>query len=162
MNNDCINTKIEKALKDKNIIKIMNKASKSFSQQLDPDTIYTCQINALWKAFKNFKPEKNTKFTTYLYNGVFIECIKEVKFNSKSNFAKGKLHENIASRDNENLIIEILDELKNDEEKSLIIDKMSNMTINEMADKRNSNRETVRKNLNKLIKRIRKNFISCV
>ena len=61
---DSIDTKIEKALRDKNITKIMHKASKSFSCRLDPDEIYTCQINALWKSFQNFKPDFGTKFTT--------------------------------------------------------------------------------------------------
>ena len=59
-----LNTKIEQALNNKDIVKIMNKASQRFNSQLDRDTIHTCQINALWKSFVNFKPEKNTKFTT--------------------------------------------------------------------------------------------------
>lgn len=158
---DCINTKIENALKDKNIVKIMNKASNSFRKQLDPDIIYTCQINALWRAFVNFNPEKNTKFTSYLFNGVFIECIKEVKFINKLKSNK-KLHENIPRNQIDYLIVDILDELDNQEDKSLIIDKISNLTIEEMAKKRNSNRETTRKKLNKAIKKVKKSFVSCV
>ena len=159
--NDCINTEIEKALSDKNIIKIMNKASNSFKKQLDSDSIYTCQINALWKAFVNFKPEKKTKFTTYLYNGVFIECIKELKFINKSK-ANKKLHNNIPKDNIDYLIVDILDELKSEEDKSLIIDKINNLTIEEMAKKRNSNRETTRKKLNKAINKVKKSFVSCV
>ena len=34
----CINTKIENALQDTNIVKIMNKASKRFRNKLDKDT----------------------------------------------------------------------------------------------------------------------------
>lgn len=154
---DCVNTKIENALKDKNIVNIMNKASRSFMKQLDEDTIYTCKINALWKAFVNFKPEKNTKFTTYLYNGVYIECIKEVKFQNKSK-AKSKLHDNIMNNSNPYLLIDILDEFDNEYDKELILDKIKNMTIDEMAKKRNSNRETTRKRLKKLIKKLQKNF----
>jgi DNA-directed RNA polymerase specialized sigma24 family protein len=159
---DCINTKIEKALQNKDVVKIMNKASNGFRKQLDEDIIYTCQINALWKSFLNFKPEKNTKFTTYLYNGVFIECIKEVKFKNKSRFATGKMHDNISSKDTSSMMVDILDELSTEEEKSLVLDKMSNMTIDEMATKRNSNRETTRKKLNKALRKIRKKFSSCV
>lgn len=145
---DCINTKIEKALKDKNIVNIMNKASRSFSKQLNDDSIYTCQINALWKAFVNFKPEKNTKFTTYLYNGVFIECIKELKFLNKfSKIYRKKLHNNISENDTSQIMIEIIDELDTEEEISLIMDKLANMTIEEMSKKRNMNRETTRKKL---------------
>jgi DNA-directed RNA polymerase specialized sigma24 family protein len=154
---ECIDTKIENALKDKNIVNIMNKASKSFMRQLDEDTIYTCKLNALWKAFINFKPEKKTKFTTYLYNGVYIECIKEIKFKNKSK-AKSKLHENIVIKDNQYLLTDILDEFDNHYDKELIMDKIKNMTIDEMAKKRNTNRETTRKKLKKLVSKLQKNF----
>jgi DNA-directed RNA polymerase specialized sigma24 family protein len=157
MNQDCIDLKIENALKDKNIVNIMNKASKSFMRQLDEDTIYTCKLNALWKSFINFKPEKKTKFTTYLYNGVYIECIKEIKFKNKSK-AKNKLHENIVTKDNQYLLIDILDEFDNDYDKELIMDKINNMTIDEMSKKRNTNRETTRKKLKKLVNKLQKNF----
>jgi len=159
---DCINTKIEKALKDKNIVNIMNKASRSFSKQLDDDSIYTCQINALWKAFVNFKPEKNTKFTTYLYNGVFIECIKELKFLNKfSKIYRKKLHNNISENDTSQIMIEIIDELDTEEEISLIMDKLANMTIEEMSKKRNMNRETTRKKLKNTMSKL-KNKLSNV
>lgn len=153
-----IDIKIEAALKDTNIVKIMNKSSQRFRNQLDPDDIYTCQINALWKCFLNFREDKNTKFTTYLFNGVFIECLKQIKFNNKhERFKNRKLHSNITQSLNENIMLEILDEAKNEEEKSLIIDKYNNMTIKEMAAKRNSNRETVRKKLKNVLNRIKKN-----
>jgi DNA-directed RNA polymerase specialized sigma subunit len=153
-----IDEKIENALNDSNITKIMHKASNGFRNQLDPDEIYTCQINALWKAFLNFNPEKNVKFTTYLYNGVFIECLKELKFHNKNKRLNcRKLHENISQNSNPTFMIDILDEAKNEEEKSFIIDKYCNLTIKEMAKKRKSNRETVRKKLKSTLNRIRKN-----
>lgn len=159
MSTDCINTKIEKALQDKNIVKIMNKASNSFCKRLDPDAIYTCQINALWKAFKNFKQEKNTKFTTYLYSGVVIECIKEIKFIDKSKPCNKKLHDNIVSKSSaDKLFLEIMDEIKDENDREILKDKLSNMTINEISQKWNSNRETTRKKLNKVLNRVRQSF----
>lgn len=152
MTTDCINTKIEKALKDKNITRIMNKASNSFRKQLDEDIIYTCQINALWKSFLNFNPNKNTKFTSYLYNGVFIECIKEVKFLNKMK-ANKKIHDNIPRHELEFLIIDILDEFDDEEEKSLIIDKVSNLTIEEMSQKEILTEKQQERNLIKLLKK---------
>ena len=53
--NDCIDTKIENALNNKDIMNIMSRACQPFSQQLEPEDIYTCKINALWKSFLNFK-----------------------------------------------------------------------------------------------------------
>jgi DNA-directed RNA polymerase specialized sigma subunit len=154
-----IDVKIEKALQNKDITNIMHKASRRFRHQLDKDTIYTCQINALWKAFLNFKPEKNTKFTTYLFQGVFIECLKEIKFKNKSNRCKHKLHDNIAENNEQYLMIDILDEITNDEDRQLILDKISNMTIQEMANKRNISRETIRKKLKKLTKNFQRKFL---
>lgn len=155
--NDCINTKIEKALNDINIVKIMNRASKKFRNQLDKDTIYTCQLNALWKTFVNYDENKGAKFTTYLYKGVFIECMKEINFVNK-NICKGKLHDNISTSKDPFLVIDILDEFDNDDDKGIIIDKLSNMTISEIAEKRGKNRESIRKKIHKLTDKIKNSF----
>lgn len=151
---DCLNTKIEEALNNRDIINIMNKASKRFTNQLDSESIYTCHLNALWKAFVHFDPSKNVKFTTYLYNGVFIECLKEVKFINKGKFNK-KLHDNIPDKKDPYFLIDILDEVSEDD-KEFILDKLSNMTIEEMAKKRHKNRETVRKGLKNVLSKLRK------
>jgi hypothetical protein len=153
----CIDDKIEGALKDTNIVKIMNRASKRFKGQLDNDTIYTCQINALWKAFLNHDPNKAAKFTTYLYNGVFIECMKEIKFKNKSKRYGGKLHDNISDNKDPFLMVDIMDEL-NEEEKQIFVDKASNMTISEMAQKYGTNRESTRRKVHKIIRNINKKF----
>ena len=153
----CINTKIENALQDINIVKIMNRASKRFRNQLDKDTIYTCQLNALWKTFLNYDEKKGAKFTTYLYKGVFIECMKEINFINK-NQAKSKLHDNLCSNKNPFLMTDILDEFEDECERNLIVDKMSNMTIAEIADKYSKNRESVRKKINKLTDKIKNKF----
>lgn len=154
---DCINTKIENALKDINIVKIMNKASKRFKNQLDKDTIKTCQLNALWKTFVNHDPNKGAKFTTYLYSGVFIECMKEIKFHQKSARNTGKLHQNIEEKKNNYLMTDIMDELDGDE-KEIFMDRLSNMTISEMASKYGKNRESTRRKMHKVFKKIATKF----
>jgi len=158
MNKDTLNKKIEVALKDEVIVKIMHNASKRFVNQLDRDAIHTCHLNALWKSFVNYKPEKKAKFTTYLHNGVFIECLKEVKFQNKLKQKSCPLYPNMFSSSNENLIFDLMDELESETEKSLIIDRMSNMTIAEIAKKHNSNRETIRKKIKNIVNRIQKKF----
>lgn len=154
---DNLNTKIENALKDINIVKIMNKAAKRFTNQLDRDTIKTCQINALWKSFVNHDPEKGAKFTTYLYNGVFIECMKEIKFYQKTNRNKGKLHDNIQDNKDQYLIIDMLDELDGPEQE-IFLDRLSNMTIAEMAEKYGKNRESIRRKMHKVLNKIANKF----
>lgn len=153
-----LNTKIENALKDTTILKIMNKASKRFKNQLDKDTIKTCQLNALWKTFLNHDPNKGAKFTTYLYSGVFIECMKEIKFKQKSLRNSGKLHNNIPNKKDQFLIVDLLDELVDEEEKQIFADRLNNMTICEMATKYGKNRETTRRKMHKLFKKIASKF----
>lgn len=153
----CINSDIENALKDQNIIKIMNKASKRFKNQLDADVIKTCQLNALWKTFLNHDESKGAKFTTYLYKGVFIECMKEIKFSNKNKFA-GKLHDNISSNTDPFFTIDLMDEFKNENDRKLIEDRLSNMTISEIAEKHNKNRESIRRKLHKLADNIKDKF----
>ena len=153
MNN--IDKQIEKSLNDSNIVKIMNKASKSFMNQLDVDEIYTCQINALFKSHVNFNPKFKTKFTTYLYRGVYIECLKQLKFNNKSKICKGKLHDNIPAKDTRYILDEVLSCCESDYEKDLIMDKFKNLTIEEMSNKRDCSRETVRQRLKKTYQNIK-------
>lgn len=154
---NCIDDKIQVALKDENIVKIMNQASKRFRNQLDADSIRTCQLNALWKTFVNYNPEKGAKFTTYLYKGVFIECMKEIKFSNK-NKSFGMLHNNIASKTDPFFSIDLMDEFKNSEDRDLIEDRLSNMTIAEISEKRGKNRESIRRKVHKLADNIKDKF----
>ena len=159
-NTHCMNLQIEKALKDKDITNIMHKASRTFSGQLDEVEVHTCQLNALWKCFLNFKPDKKVKFTTYLFNGVRIECIKQLKFNQKlSKKTRGIIYNNIPDKDNDVLMVDLLDEAENQEELQLMRDKISNMTIQEMSETRDYSRETVRKKLKKISKKIHHKFL---
>ena len=156
---ECIDKKIENALTDKDITNIMNHACKRFIKQLDQDDIYTCKLNALWKCFLNFKPEKKCKFTTYLYKGVYIECLKAVKFLNKHR-SNHKLHPSInAPKNTEELMIDILDEAENDLEKSLILDKISKMTNEELSNKYGIGKETVRKRVKKMTKNFQHKFV---
>ena len=154
-----MNRDIEIALKDKELEGIMNKAASGFNKQLSEDELYTCKLNALWKCFLNFKPEKKCKFTTYLYKGVYIECLKAVKFVNKGKIC-GKLNPSIQSiKNTDEMIIDILDEAENDFEKSLLKDKISKMTNEELSNKYNIGKETVRKKVKKMTKNFQHKFV---
>jgi hypothetical protein len=156
--NNCIDKKIEQALNNKDIMNIMSRACQPFSQQLDSDEIYTCKINALWKSFLNFNPDKNCKFTTYLYKGVYIECLKSVKFNNKSKkFCK--MHSGLSEDYNSDItMIDILDEAKDELERELLIGKASRMTNQELGKKHGIGKETVRKKMKKITKKFQHKF----
>tara|TARA_Y100000296_G_C5135438_1_gene237928 strand:+ start:243 stop:698 length:456 start_codon:yes stop_codon:yes gene_type:complete len=145
--------KIEEALKDSDIQNIMNKAAGTFRRQLSEDEIHTCKLNALWKAFCNHDENKAAKFTTYLYNGVRIECIREVKFNQKKH---SQLHPNIADSRDSFFKVDLMDELESCPNKELLMDKMENLTIKEIAQKHGCNRETIRRKIKKSINHMSK------
>ena len=145
--------KIEDALKDQDLQSIMNKAAGSFRSQLNEDEIHTCKLNALWKAFLNYKPSKGAKFTTYLYSGVRIECIREVKFNKRQHLP---LHANLPDDEDHFFKIDLMDEVDKCPNKELLIDRMDNMTIKEIASKRGCNRETIRRKIKKSVNHMSK------
>lgn len=153
-----IEKKLKSCLADENILKVMNKASKSFKLSLDADEIYTCQINALWKAIKNYNPSKKTKFTTYLYTGVFIECIKNVKFNSKYSKKTKCLHHNSSNYYDDNTMFYLLDEIENETEAKIIKLRSERRTIQDIGNKLGISRETVRKKIKKIESRIISKF----
>jgi hypothetical protein len=158
MNDNSIDDKIEEALNNKDVMNIMSRACQPFSQQLDSDEIYTCKINALWKSFLNFKPEKNCKFTTYLYKGVYIECLKVVKFNNKSK-RFSQMHSGLSEDYNSDItMIDLLDEAKDELEKELLIGKASRMTNQELGKKHGIGKETVRKKMKKITKKFQHKF----
>ena len=148
-----MDTKIENALKDENIVNIMNKAASSFRNQLNQDELDTCKLNALWKAFLNHDKKKAAKFTTYLYNGVRIECIREVKFNKRTH---SQLHSNISDNKDPFFGVDLSDELENCPNKDLIIDRMNSYTIKEIAEKQGCNRETIRRKIKKSVNHMAK------
>jgi DNA-directed RNA polymerase specialized sigma subunit len=152
-----LDMKIQKAMNDTDIVSIMHKASAKFERNLDEDEIYTCHLNALWKCFLTFDKNKNTKFTTYLYRGVFMECVKQLKFKNKSKLCV-TLHDNISGKDYSTIMCDIFDELENEEEKTVLRDRMANCTLNEIAKKQQYSRETARKRLKKIYKNLKNKF----
>lgn len=145
-----MNDKIEKALKDANLQGIMNKAASTFTRQLNQDEIYTCKINALWKSLTHWDASRKTKFSTYLFNGVKYECIREVKFKRKDKATGGKdLDKTIASLDNHVAEIDLYDEIDNLPHAGLIKDRAKSFTINEIAQRHDINRESTRRRIKK-------------
>ena len=145
-----MNDKIENALKDANLQGIMNKAASTFTRQLTQDEIYTCKINALWKSLTHWDSTRKTKFSTYLFNGVKYECIREVKFKKTDKAIGGKdLDKTVASPDNHTAEIDLYDEINNLPHAELIKDRAKSFTINEIAQRHDINRESTRRRIKK-------------
>ena len=138
------------AIKDDDIKKICMKAASSFSNCLSEEEIKNCIQSAIWSASLNFKTEKNTKFTTYLYRGVIHECLKCKKMSSKK-ISCVPINNNILSGNFNNFSkIDLMDEIKVCSEPDILIERFFyNFTLNEMAIKRGVSKETIRFKLRK-------------
>jgi hypothetical protein len=77
---------------------------------------------------------------------------------NKSKQCNQKLHTNLSDNKDPYFLIDLFDEVSG-VEKELLLDKFSNMTIEEIAKKYHSNRETTRKKLKSILSKIRKKLI---
>lgn len=141
---------------ERDIIKISRKASATFFGILSEDEIETCILNALWKAIQKYDINSKCKFTTYLYNGVIMECLTQKKFNAHNPTLR--IYENIISANNKDIEkIDMLDELNTCcEDPDLIFDRFyNNMTVKEIALSRGVCSETIRVKINKNLGKLR-------
>ena len=162
MNNNTLNTNIEKALKNRDYIKVMNKATHKFRKTLDEDTLETCQLHGLWHSLENFDPSYNVKFTTYLFKGVFIECVKAAKFQKRHRrYTVGKMHDNIHTNSGEAdlAMVDLMDEIDHASDPDMLRERASGRTISEISDGRSISRETVRKRLKKMSRTIERRYL---
>jgi DNA-directed RNA polymerase specialized sigma subunit len=141
--------KLEEILKDEDMVRIAHKAAQSFSEVLSGDEIENCILSAAWVAVNNFDVEKNTKFSTYLYKGVYYECLKQLKQNNKSALTNRNLM-NYTSSNSDVSRIDLMDEIKSCSNPDIIVDKFyGNMTLDEIAKKNGVSKETIRFKLKK-------------
>jgi predicted DNA-binding protein (UPF0251 family) len=148
-----VNEKIERDMKDEDLVRIMNKASMSFSNQLSFDEISTCHINAMWKAHEHYDPKFGTLFLTYLYKGVQIECLRELKFKQKHQNFK-PMHANICDKREYGFRLELEEEIDLLPNKDMVRDKLSGLSVKEIAEKFGLNRETTRRKIKKSLARL--------
>lgn len=144
--------KLEEALNNQDLVKIANKAGQQFSDKLTQDEIKNCIMGAMWSASNNYNKSKNTKFSTYLYKGVFFECLKQLKTNQKCvGLTNREFVGHVIPQQYINNI-ELMDEIKACQDPDLIIEKFFyNATLKDMAEKRGVSKETIRFKLKKNI-----------
>lgn len=144
----------DKLIQDENIVKIARRAAIGFTKSLSRDEINTCILNAIWKASNKFDPELGTKFTTYLYNGVVMECLTQQKFNSNKHIYQ--VHNNIPEKSNFTDSFELMDNISQCEDPQLIIDYyFNNKSIKEIAQEMGVCGETIRLKIKKNLKKLK-------
>jgi len=58
--------------------KIINSVTHQYVNQIDPETLKSCGLHALWRAIGYFNPEYKQKFTSSLYRFTQFECRREL------------------------------------------------------------------------------------
>lgn len=181
---------IDEKLKDEDLMRIARSAANSFSPVLSQDEIESCILTALWKATDKYDNNSKTKFSTFLYNGVKMECLTQRKFNlshrNKNNrdnnskkvyplrfmstaTGRSSRASEVTSKNNiedpHNYIetVDMIDEIKNLSDPDLVFDRFyKNMSIKEIAQKRGVCGETIRIRLKKNLKNLKRNLSESV
>ena len=149
--------RIAETLRKDDILKVTGRASSTFLHSLSKDEIETCILNATWKAIKKYDKDMGTKFTTYLYRGVVMECLTQQKFNLKQ--SRIPAYDHIPDPTNYTFRSEMLDLIQQCDDPDLIHDRYyKNMTIKELAQKGGVCGETVRIRIKKNLKKLKSYF----
>ena len=134
----------ETALKNKDNQLIMHSVSQRFLGVLDIDEIHRCKLTALWMALQDWNPTGGRKFTSFLYQRTYWECLKSVNKQKKQQLLplfdtavlpKPSFYEIIS----DNMPVELVDML----EKRYVY----NMSLREIGALHNCCYETVRKKI---------------
>ena len=150
---DISNEVYEKALNNRDNVLIMHAASSRFNQQLTPDEIHSCELMALWHALRLWRPDKGKKFTSFLYNKVFYECLRTVVVNRKNYMIQSEFVDKAVSP--QPTLYEILDGVPDDISELLEKRYIYGMTLREIGEEYGYCYETIRKRLKKAQKYVK-------
>ena len=156
---------LKKVLNDKETMNIANCAASGYNTALTKDEIENCIYNAVWNALDKFDESKGAKFSTFLHRGVRLQCQKRLNFNRRYKSTQ-YYEDSVSSRFNSNfknqiysqeLKHELRDEIENCEDPDILHDRFyKNMTLTEIAKKKNTSYETIRNKIKKNLKIIKK------
>ena len=156
---------LKKVLEDKETMNIANYAASGYSSSLTKDEIENCIYNAVWNALDKFDESKGAKFSTFLHRGVRLQCQKRLNFNKRyktTNYYEDSVSHKFSSNlknqiYSQDLKFEIKDEIENCEDPDILYDRYyNNMTLTEIANKKNTSYETIRNKIKNNLKIIKK------
>ena len=159
-----VRNRVNELLDDENVIKICSKASRKFNKSLSQEEIDSCIMLALWRSVRNFDAELGYKFTSYLWNGVVMECKGCMKFNVAPSrkyvgvtFNSDVMDKTLKSQEDWSQVkrfeaAEIEEEIQGCEDPELIHDRFyNNMSISDLAEKHNLSRREINKKIEKIL-----------
>ena len=149
--------KFEEVLKNEDCVSIMNSITKRYRGLIDKEEMKSFKLEAAWEASEKYDPHhpNQMKFTTFLGNCLKFKILLYIR--SK----KIKRHEpmqNMADHKQDNSLFEIMDCL-NSSEKELFTQKyIYNYSTQEIADKNNTSRQTMKVRLDKIKRKIAEHY----
>jgi len=69
----------EEAIKDQDVINVMHKSGNKYRHMLSNELLYSCKMIGVWKACEKWNPDKDLKFTGWIYNCVRFECLHTIE-----------------------------------------------------------------------------------
>ena len=164
------NDEVVEAFENVEYQKIMNRAASKFKGILNPDEIDTCKLNALWKALRSYDPEKvsdrtkrRTKFTSYLYRGMSLECKTEAKFIMKFKQVARSINDNIECEKNTAKDMEVREEILSVKHGEIIEDIVfNNCSILEISKKTGISPQYTQVKKQKALKSLKERLDQCI
>ena len=148
----------EKALKDSNNTRIMNKVSCKYINSISYDDLESEKLIVLWECLKTYDPTRKKKFTSFLYQKLDWRYKKIVREKKRR---KSVFYENIDTKnygdgtDLEQKIYSYTDGLPKHLTKVILQYYLHNMTIEEIGKQNHYSRETARRLIKKALGKIR-------
>ena len=138
--------KIDKLLKDPNIVNIMNAVSSRYTRSIDRDEIESIKMITLWKCIDKYDASRGAKFTSYLYQQLSFAFKNELKKRKQMLYLDSVKLDFIKSdsvyRDSSREFIDTLLGLSEDVSSILKQRYLGNMTMVEIAKANGYSRET--------------------
>lgn len=149
---------VETSLEDEDLVNIAKSAAAKFSGSLSPDEQYTCVLEAIFTAVNKYDDSiQRTSFSTYVYNGVRMLCLAQLRFNNKS--PSGTVHNNIPEKIDRIEMVDLMDELDSTDDPQLMKDRyLGDYWYSELGEQRGQSGEWVRQKISRMTRKlVRKN-----
>ena len=150
---------------DEDIQNIGYKAANKFKKQLSKEEIDSCFLIALWRACEkynpNYDPSKIASFYTFLYKGVYFECMKLCQVNAAYKKNINKIKNNHSHKikhgykDISFATIDAQDFGLNQSESQILIKRFwERKTLKELSIENNISLQAIKKRIKKILKKI--------
>lgn len=149
----------EIALQNTDNRKIMNAATRNSGvvKFLSTEEIQSCQLIALWESLQKWRPDGGRKFTSFLYQRVYWECLRYVNTINRFNKKNCQLHTNIAEEKmaHDLEINDVMSKLPDNLRAMIQQYFYDGLTLKEIGRTNGCSHETVRRKIKQAIKMMR-------